>query len=166
MSSTPVTARHQAIDMTTTIPHSPEPTTSSQNDRQGTTRELQATLTMCTHCFDTLVHNLYLTYNPQMLHNLGIPLVHNYDTTTTTSAFLQDLPKVNVKCPLFVTWEKQQGPSNTKNMFWGGGRRNQSTKQQQQSSIQQQQPQQQPHHRQKPSYEFPRRTDETTTAAM
>eukprot|EP00527_Entomoneis_sp_CCMP2396_P008826 CAMPEP_0198143790 /NCGR_PEP_ID=MMETSP1443-20131203/10406_1 /TAXON_ID=186043 /ORGANISM="Entomoneis sp., Strain CCMP2396" /LENGTH=182 /DNA_ID=CAMNT_0043807077 /DNA_START=70 /DNA_END=615 /DNA_ORIENTATION=- len=66
--------------------------------------DLQASVSMCFHCFDTLLQNLRLSY-PQ-LHS-----VLQAQNKNEKPSFLADLGKEGVKCPMFVTWEKKREQS-------------------------------------------------------
>eukprot|EP00522_Entomoneis_paludosa_P000382 CAMPEP_0172467436 /NCGR_PEP_ID=MMETSP1065-20121228/58919_1 /TAXON_ID=265537 /ORGANISM="Amphiprora paludosa, Strain CCMP125" /LENGTH=277 /DNA_ID=CAMNT_0013224567 /DNA_START=75 /DNA_END=905 /DNA_ORIENTATION=+ len=81
------------------------------------TLELQATSLMCFHCFETLINNLRLSY-PQLSSMVSVPILPS-NTDHGKPWFLQDLPKENVTCPLFVTWEKKRGAAKSPFSFGG-----------------------------------------------
>jgi uncharacterized protein (TIGR00296 family) len=73
--------------------------------------ELQATDSMCHHCFDVLLEELKRTKRKAWIENFA-------DVTTTNGGnkpeFVYSLPNDAVECPLFVTWDKLKHPPSQK----------------------------------------------------
>jgi uncharacterized protein (TIGR00296 family) len=93
--------------------HSPQDPPNARLDetKMVTSSELQATDSMCHHCFDVLLEELKTTKRKAWTENvLGV-------TTTTGGSrpeFVDSLPNDAVECPLFVTWDKLKHPPSRK----------------------------------------------------
>jgi uncharacterized protein (TIGR00296 family) len=68
--------------------------------------ELQATKSMCRHCFDVVIQHLHHTSETPNQNIANSALA----TTAVTAApdFIHDLQDLEVACPLFVTWDKRR----------------------------------------------------------
>lgn len=74
------------------------------------TGELRATLAMCRHCFDVVIHQLHHGRSSQQQHHDAKP------------EFIHDLQDPTIACPLFVTWDKRKvdslrTPNNNSRQF-------------------------------------------------
>jgi AMME syndrome candidate gene 1 protein len=69
--------------------------------------ELQATPSMCHHCFDVLIEALQASHNDP-----NGPLRFLLPSSTKKPEFVQEIPPGESECPLFVTWDKKRHPHN------------------------------------------------------
>lgn len=84
--------------------------------------DLESTSLMCYHCFDTMINNYRISY-PQLSSIVQIPPPNTDLMDNGKPLFFRDLPKEDVSCPLFVTWEKKKkGAAARSNLLSFGGR--------------------------------------------
>jgi AMME syndrome candidate gene 1 protein len=69
--------------------------------------ELQATPSMCHHCFDVLIEALQASHNSS-----NVPFRLSPPPSTKKPDFVEEIPPGESDCPLFVTWDKKRHPHN------------------------------------------------------